>query len=97
MRIIASLTFAPGANIEAFMAMRREEAAEVWRLYKDGSLRVASLRADRKGALLELEVADAAAAQALIDALPAVKAGIFSCELIPLAPFESYETLFAAP
>jgi hypothetical protein len=95
MRVLAYLTFNPGADLAAFMAMRRDEAAMVWRFYKDGVLRDASLRADRQGALLAFEVADEAAARALVDSLPAVRAGIFGYELIALAPFESYETLFA--
>ena len=96
MKVIAHLFFSPGADIAAFMALRGQEAAHVWSFYKDGTLRDASLRNDLKGAVLTFETPSEADARALVDTLPAVKAGLFQVEMIPVGPFLSYETLFAA-
>lgn len=97
MRIIAHLFFGPNTDMDAFLKLRAEEAAHVWRFYKDGVLRDAALRTDLNGAVLTFEVADEAAARELVETLPAVKAGLFHYDLIPVGAFLSYETLFAQP
>jgi hypothetical protein len=94
MKIIAHLTFNPGAKLEEFLAMRAEEAAVVWSLYKSGVIRDAALRRDLKGAVLTFEAASEDEVRALLATFPAVKAGIFGYELIAVGPFVSWETLF---
>lgn len=96
MRVLAHLFFKPGADVQKFLAMRRDEAAKVWDFYKRDVLRDQALRADKRGAVFIFEVESVEAAEALVHELPAVQAGIFAYELTPLGPFESYETLFAA-
>lgn len=95
MKIIAHLHFKPGADMEAFLALRAEEAAKVWQLYRAGTIRDAALRADLKGAVLTFEAFGEDEVRALVDGLPAVKAGLFAYDLIPVVPFMSWETLFA--
>lgn len=97
MKIIAHLTFLPGADLQAFLAMRAEEAAKVWALYRAGIIREAALRQDLKGALLTFEADSEAEVAVHLDSFPAVRAGLFGYELITLTPFLSWETLFAAP
>ncbi len=94
MKIIAHLSFTPDADLQAFLSIRAEEAATVWELYKAGMIRDAALRADLKGAVLTFEAETAAEVAAVLETFPAVKAGMFVYELIPVTPFLSWETLF---
>jgi len=50
--------------------------------------------ADAPGAVITMECADLAAALALIDPLPLVRAGLVSMELLPLRPYVGWERLF---
>jgi muconolactone delta-isomerase len=94
-KIIAHLTFSPDADIQAFLAIRAEEAAMVWKLYKAGTIREAALRTDLSGAVLTFEAESEDEVRALLADFPAVKAGLFKFELIGVGPFLSWETLFA--
>lgn len=94
MKIIAHLTFRPDTDLAAFLRLRAEEAAKVWSFYKLGILRDAELRADLKGAVLTFEAASTEDVRPHVESLPAVQAGLFAYELIPVGPFLSYETLF---
>lgn len=94
MKIIAHLTFAPDADIGAFLKLRAAEAAHVWQLHKQGVLRDAALRTDLRGAVLTFEAADEAEVKSIVETLPAVRAGLFQSELIAVGAFLSYETLF---
>ncbi len=95
MKIIAHLTFTPNADRQAFLAIRAEEAAMVWRLYKAGVIRDAALRSDLKGAVLTFEAASEAEVERWLADFPAVKAGLFGYDLIAVGAFLSWETLFA--
>jgi hypothetical protein len=100
MQILALLRVVPTAAPDRFAALVRPEAQHVWTLHLAGTLRaIHFLQAPDApypmGVSMLLEVADPAQAQTLIAALPMVAAGLVQPELLPLAPFTSYATLFA--
>ena len=54
-------------------------------------------RADEPAALLMLEAADAAEAQAVLATLPLVRAGLIAFEVIPLRAYPGFARLFERP
>ncbi|MGB8643979.1 MAG: hypothetical protein WCF84_01985, partial [Anaerolineae bacterium] len=72
------------------------EAARVYELYQAGIVRELYFRADRHEAVLMLECADLTGAQAALQTLPLVAAGLITFELIPLTPYTGWERLFAS-
>ena len=71
------------------------EAAALWALQQEGLVREAHFRADRKEAVLILEVRDLAEAETRLSAMPLVREGYIRFELIPLVPYDGYARLFA--
>lgn len=97
MRVIAIERTVPGVVDEAFTsALLREEAARAWDLYQAGDLRELHFRADRREAVLFLEVPDIAAARAVLATLPLVRERLIDFELVPLAPYPGFARLFSA-
>ena len=95
MKAIAVLTGREGASPADFEALQTQEERRVWALMGDGRIRAMHYRADRLGVVIELEVADAAEADAIVQALPMVQAGLLAVECIPLRPFTGLQALFA--
>jgi muconolactone delta-isomerase len=73
----------------------RAEARAVWNLQQQGIVREVYFRADRHEAVLMLECADIAEAQAHLAALPLVQAGLITFDVIPLVPYDGFARLFA--
>jgi hypothetical protein len=73
----------------------KAEAVRVWELYQAGVLREIYFRQDRAEAVLVLECANTDEAQATLNTLPLVKAGLITFELIPLRPYPGLARLFA--
>ena len=97
MKIIALMELNAGKTMADLGPLVMPEARAVWEQIKTGAIRSIHYRTDKPGALIEFEVADVAAAQALIAELPAVKAGVIQAgEYLPLAPYTGFESLFAA-
>jgi len=71
------------------------EAAALWALQQEGLVREAYFRGDRKEAVLVLEAATRAEAEARLATLPLVTGGFIHFELIPLVPYDGYARLFA--
>jgi muconolactone delta-isomerase len=94
MKIIAIEHEADGKIAADFQPYLSAEAAQVWRLNQAGVLREIYFRVDQTSAVLILECDDAAEAQAHLDTLPLVRAGLITFELIPLAPYPGYARLF---
>lgn len=84
-----SATFDP-AQLQALVA---EETQAVWALWKAGVVREPYLRDDGPGAVLVMEAADSAQAQAILAELPFVKAGALSAECMTVAVFSGWEAL----
>lgn len=74
----------------------RAEAKALWALQQEGLVREAHFRADRKEAVLMLEVGSVAEAEARLSAMPLVREGYIRFELIPLVPYDGYARLFAS-
>lgn len=93
MQILALNKPTPTATLEQLMAMVNQEAARGWELYKTGLYRQMYNRADTPGVILMLEAEDIATAQAALNTLPMVEAGLIEFDLIPLKPFEVFNVL----
>lgn len=96
MKILAMEVEEEGVGPEQFQPYLREEAKRVWELYQSGVIRELYFRADRSEAVLMLECADLAEARKTLQALPLVKAGLITFDIIPLAPYPGFARLFGA-
>lgn len=95
MKILALEKEVPGVMNEAFGPYLRAEAARAWELQQAGVLRELYFRPDRHQAVLILECADPAEAEAVLGTLPLVRAGLIAFEIIPLVAYSGYGRLFA--
>ena len=85
----------PGADLARIGPVLPAEVKHAWEMYKSGVARELYMRGDGKGAVLVLECADAAEAERQAGGLPLVKAGLARLEILALAPFAPFESLFA--
>jgi len=84
-----------GNRVETEKALFRDEARRVWELQQSGVLREIYFHAEEHTAILALECANSDEAQALLATLPLVKAGLIDFKIIPLAPYDGFNRLFA--
>lgn len=96
MKILALEHELPGATPEKFREHAGAEARQVWELYRAGVIRELYFRADWNEAVLILEHTSLTKAQAALETLPFVRAGLIRFELVPLKPYSGFERLFAA-
>lgn len=96
MKIIAISSNLPGVSDKQFVPHLKAEALHVWEMMQTNLLREIYFRADESSAVLILECASIAEAQALLDSLPLVKENLITFELIPLVPYPGLARLFAA-
>lgn len=94
MQLIALEVPVPDAEEGRFAVLGRDEAAAVWALTRSGVIRSSWFRADRTEAVLLLECASHAAAEAALADLPFVRAGLIRFEVIPLRPYPGFARLF---
>lgn len=95
MKIWAIEHESPGIPGNAFTSdLLRQEAGKAWELHQAGIIRELYFRQDRQEAVLVLECADVAEAQAFLNTLPLVQAGLIMFELIPLVPYPGFARLF---
>lgn len=85
----------PGLTKEDFQPHLKAEAARVWELYQAGVVREMYFCPERSVAMLMLECAGAEEAQAVLDTLPLMQAGLILFELLALAPYSGFDRLFA--
>lgn len=95
MKIIAIAHEPEDAAPEDFMPHLKAESRLVWDMMQSGVLREIYFRQESHSAVLILECASAAEADAALAALPLVKAGMITFEIIPLVPYDGLEILFA--
>jgi len=93
-KILALERDIPNVNASEFKPYLREEAWQVWELYLSGILREIYFRQDKTNAVLILECASLEEAQAVLNTLPLVQAGLIEFEVIPLAPYPGFARLF---
>lgn len=97
MKIIALEHSLPEAAADRFTsALLKAEAWRAWELHQAGVIRELYFRADRHEAVLMLECSSTEDAQAVLDTLPLVHAGLIGFELIPLVAYPGLARLFAA-
>ncbi len=94
MKILALEHETPGITAEQFRPHLVAEAARLYQLVQSGVVRETYFRADRHEAVLVLECADVAEAQAALETLPLVSGHLITFELIPLVPYTGWERLF---
>lgn len=93
MKTIAILHVIEGAQPVRLQALLPEEVRMAWDGMKSGIIRAAHYIAHGGGGVLELETADAAQAEAFVQALPLVAAGLVSCRTYPLVPYTGFDLL----
>ncbi|HZW03126.1 MAG TPA: muconolactone Delta-isomerase family protein [Anaerolineaceae bacterium] len=96
MKLIALEHERPGLSAADFQPHLSAEARQAWALYRQGVIRELYFRADRHTAVLVLECSSAAEAQAALDTLPLVQAGLIEFELLPLEPYTGFSRLFVS-
>lgn len=95
MRILAIERDVPGVTIDQYTPeLGAAEARRVWELHQDGTIRELYFRADQTSAILALECPDIEAAQAVLDTLPLVEAGLIRFEILPLRAYPGFARLF---
>jgi muconolactone delta-isomerase len=75
---------------QQFEALLEPEAERVRDLYTQGILRSVAGRGDIKGAVVELECADADQAHRTISSLPLAAAEMLDVQVIPLLPYRGF-------
>ena len=95
MRILALEKETGTATGEDEQKLLRAEAARVWDLCQANVLREIYFRADRPQAVLVLECETISEAEAALQTLPLVQAGLIEFEIIPLAPYPGFSRLFS--
>jgi hypothetical protein len=95
MKIFALEKKVTGVKDEDFTPLlKQKEAAKVWKLYQEGTIRELYFRQDWPGAVLVLECADSTDAERVLGKLPLVEAGLIAFDLIPLIPYPGFSRLF---
>ena len=95
MKLLALERDVPGVVAAQFTSeILRAEASRAWALHQAGVIRELYFRADAHAAVLVLECADAAEAEAALAGLPLVAAGLISFEVIPLTAYPGFARLF---
>ena len=95
MKILALERELSEATTEQFQQYGKEEALRVWELYQQGVIRELYFRQDRSEAVLMLECDGVDEAEAVLQTLPLVKAGLITFELIPLVAYPGFTRLFS--
>jgi hypothetical protein len=93
-KIIAFERESSGIPSDQFAPYLKAEAAKVWELYQSGLARELYFRQDQSTAVLVLECANLVEAQATLDQLPLVRAGLIDFDLVPLKPYPGFARLF---
>jgi muconolactone delta-isomerase len=75
---------------EQFAAHIESERERVRELYRDGVVRSIWGRKDAAGAVMLLECADQAAAEAAVESLPLAQRGMLDVQIVPLNPYPAF-------
>jgi hypothetical protein len=94
MQILAIEKEQPDATPEQFASLSKAEAQRAWGFYQAGVFRQLYFRADEHSAVIMLECANLTEAEAILQELPLVHAGLIRFELIPLAAYPGFARLF---
>ena len=94
MKILALEHELPGATAEQFQQYANDEARKVWELHQAGIIRELYFHADKNEAVLILECASVVEAHEILAALPFVREGLITFEIIPLKAYSGFARLF---
>jgi hypothetical protein len=95
MRILAIERAVEGVDQSRYTPeLAAAEARQVWNLYQAGVVRETYFHADQPMAVLVLECADVAEADAALESLPLVAAGLIEFEVLPLRAYPGFARLF---
>jgi len=94
MKILAMEKEIEGTKPEQFAPYLKAEAAQVWKLVQDGSIRETYIHADGTEAVLMLECVNPSEAQRVLQSLALVKERLIRFEVIPLKPYTGLARLF---
>jgi len=92
-QILAIGTVNPGADLASVRAILPTEVRETVRLYLDGKIDQWFSLEDRNGVAFILNVADVAAASAMLEQLPLGRAHLMHFQLIPIGPLNPLRQL----
>jgi hypothetical protein len=94
MHIQAILTPKAGKTADDFGPYVVDEEKAVWSAYQRGAIRAMHFQPEPITVSLSFEVADKLAAQAEVEQLPMVKAGLFDMQLIEMGHWAPLQALF---
>jgi len=94
MKILALAHERPDVDWTQYSRALEEEAAAIWRLYLDGTVREMYFTADTGEAVAILECAGEDEARQALAGLPLVREGLLNFEVRALVPYDSFERLF---
>jgi hypothetical protein len=95
--VFAILTAKPGVQREQIMAVMPQEVRATVQLHLEGKIREWYARADGRGAIFLLNVANAEEAESIVEAMPLGKAHLLDHEFIPVGPLAPLRLLLGAP
>ncbi len=78
-------------------ALLVDEAARVWQLIEEGRIRQIWFTRPAQDAVMLLEEASMAAAQATVQTLPLVRGGLIRCDVLELTAYTGLERLHRRP
>jgi len=93
MKILAIEKEIEGKVKADFAPFLLNEAAEVWKLYKEGVIREIYFN-EHNNAVMMLECDDNATAREILNTLPLVKNNLITFEISALTPYKGFERLF---
>ena len=94
MKILAMETEMPGGDWSGAAALLKDEARHVYDLYLAGAVREIYFT-EAHDAVIILECADLAEAEALLGDLPLVRGGLICFDIKELRPYDGYSRLMA--
>jgi hypothetical protein len=95
MQYLALATLSDQIKYEEMPSLIHEEVRYAWGLYKSGIVRTIHHRQDVRGVVVMLEADSLESVENALGSLPLAKAGYLNItNIIPLAPYTSYERIF---
>ena len=93
MKILAIEKEVPGVKEEQYIPHLKQEALQVWNLYRAGKIREFYFSKDNFAVLI-LECLEEKEASEILDSLPLVKEGLIEFDIISLLPYPGFGRLF---
>ncbi|AFY75057.1 hypothetical protein Syn7502_03173 [Synechococcus sp. PCC 7502] len=94
MQILVIARVKLGIPIEQVLPLITPESVQVWEFYASEQVRQVYYIADMSGAVMLWESESVESVTQELQKLPMVKAGILTCEILPLKSYTGYASLF---